>query len=466
MREWILTDICKMLGKLKSYAALHKIPILLVLGSMFCYTVFGYHLQREDFPKLLLLFAIVFILHFKLIQFEKWNFKFLLLAGVLFRLVFLLATPNLSQDFYRFVWDGELIIHGINPYLYTPNELIENPEFHLRNAIPLHSGMGELSAKHYSNYPPINQFLFALSSLLGMGSMLGSIVWMRILIIAADMGILYYGKKVLQNLNLSPHVAFWYFLNPLVIIELTGNLHFEGTMLFFFVWALYLISEKRIRWAAPVYAASIMVKLVPMLFLPLFLKYLGFKKSLVFYTLTGICCLAYILPFHTPELVDNYSQTIALWFSNFEFNASIYNLVKRIAISNFDAKPWELIKTYGTFVKITAVVLILLLTFLRKHKKLTAIFSSMLIVLTGYYLLSSTVHPWYLIFLLGLSLFTRYRFSILWTGFVILSYYAYSQPDFKENLWLLFVEYFFVIVYLGYEIMKNCNILARIRKKS
>ena len=399
-------------------------------------------------------------------QFEKWNFKFLLVAGILFRLTFLIAEPNLSQDFYRFIWDGELFNQGINPYLNSPNDLIENSKLQTPNSKALYNGMGTLHAKHFSNYPPINQFLFAISSLLGMGSILGSIIWMRIFIALADIGVLYFGRKLLQNLNLSPHVAFWYFLNPLVITELTGNLHFEGVMLFFFVWAMYLISSNRYLLASPIYAASIMVKLVPLLFLPLFIRYFGFKKSTAFYLLTVLSCLVYLIPFYEPQFIDNYSATIGLWFSNFEFNAGTYNLVKHIAVSNFDAKPWELIKSYGTFVKITAVALILLLAFLRKHKKLTSLFTSMVIVLTSYYLLSSTVHPWYLVFLLGLSLFTQYRFTILWTGLVILSYYAYSQHDFKENLWLLTIEYLLVFGYLSYEITKNHNILALIRKKS
>lgn len=455
---------------MSSYWNLHKIPILLVLGSILFYGVFAYDLQREDFPKLLALFVALFFFLIKLVQFEKWNFKFLLVAGVLFRLVFLISEPNLSQDFYRFIWDGELINQGINPYLYTPNELMESSNVmlsaveasHLEN---LHSGMGELSARHYSNYPPINQFIFAISTFLGFGSVLGSVIWMRLIIIAADIGIVYFGRKLLRHLNQSPHLIFWYFLNPLVIIELTGNLHFEGVMFFFFVWAMYLISQGKHLWAGPVYAASILLKLVPALFLPLLLPFLGFKKSVVFYALVGVSCIVFLLPFYSPTFIDNYSQTVGLWFSNFEFNAGVYNLVKTIAVGHYDEKPWEVVKDYGDLVPLFTLLLALLLMVFRTNKTMQSLFTSMLLLLTGYYFLSSTVHPWYIVFLLGLSLFTNYRFTILWSATVVLSYFAYSQPDFKESLWLLAIEYLLVFGYFGYEILKNHNILASIRKK-
>ena len=109
-----------------SYWKLHRIPILLALGSVLFYWVFAYNLVREDSIKLFSLFGALFFFYFKLIQFEKWNLRFMVVCGVIFRLVFLLAEPNLSQDFYRFIWDGELINNGINPYLHTPDELIQN----------------------------------------------------------------------------------------------------------------------------------------------------------------------------------------------------------------------------------------------------------------------------------------------------------------------------------------------------
>src|SRR5690606_13805065 len=172
----------------------------------------------------------------------------------------------------------------------------------------LHKGMGELSASHYSNYPPLNQLIFALAALLTGGSTLGSMMVMRIIIILADLGVFYFGRKLLSSLNKPPHLIFWYFLNPLVILELTGNLHFEGVMLSLFMGSLYLLFQKKWSLAAVVYALSISIKLVPLIFLPLFLKHFGLKKSMSFFGIIGVVCLLLTLPFYAPELIANYSR--------------------------------------------------------------------------------------------------------------------------------------------------------------
>jgi hypothetical protein len=438
---------------MQAYWRLHRYPILFAVACILFYWSFAYQLVRTDFVKLFMLFGALFYLTYKIIQFEKWNFKFLLIIGILFRLVFLMAEPNLSQDFYRFLWDGELIKNGINPYLYTPDQIMEQGHVTFANMKELREGMTDLNARHYSNYPPVNQVLFALASVLGGGSILGSTIAMRSIIILADLGALYFGRKLLQLLNKANNLAFWYFLNPLVIIELTGNLHFEGVMLFFFVWALYLISINKWLWATPVYAISIMVKLMPLLLLSIFIKYFGFKKSIAFYTLVLLGCTALLFPFYSSVFIDNYSETVGLWFSNFEFNASIYNVVKKIGVTYFEAKPWELIDAYGSFIQKVVVVIVLLLAFLRKNQKMESLITSMLFALACYYFLSTTVHPWYVVFLLGFSIFTDYRFPLLWSFAIILSYYTYSNPEYTENLGLLAIEYLLVIGFFIYEMI-------------
>lgn len=455
-----------MLSILKQY----KLPLLLVCGSILFYTVFAYDFDREDFIKLITLYAALFFLHLKLIQFQQWNFNFLFATGILFRLVFIVALPSLSQDFYRFIWDGELITQGINPYAYTPNQIvIESVHLGQNIAIPnqaeLYQGMGELSAKHYSNYPPINQLLFAMSTFLGFGSILGSVIWMRLFIIIADVGTVLIGRKLLKELEKKEYLIFFYFLNPLVILELTGNLHFEGIMFFLFITGFYLITKNKLLSAAPIYAASIFLKLVPLLFLPIFFKYLKFKKSILFYTMVVGCCALYLLPFINENLLDNYQKTIELWFSNFEFNASIYNLVKYVFVTFFEAKPWELIITYGSLVKVISVFIILSLAFIPKNNSPKQVLTSILIVLTAYYFLSATVHPWYIVFLVGLAVFSDFKYPIVWSAAVILSYFTYSQPNFEENLFLISLEYILVFGVLFFEVFKNHNIINSIRKK-
>src|SRR5690606_33200775 len=438
---------------MQSYWRLHKYPLLFALGSALFYISFGYDLQRTDFTKLLTLYAALFFLYFKIMQFEKWNFNFLLAVGIVFRLVFLFAEPNLSQDHFRFIWDGELIKNGLNPYAYSPDEIMGAGEVRLANMEVLHGGMSELNARNYSNYPPVNQLFFAISSFLGAGSIMGSLVTMRRMIILGALGVLHSGRKLLMNMSQDHHKAFWYFLNPLVIIELSGNLHFEGLMLFFFVWAFYLISKSQWAWAAPVSALSIMVKLVPLMLLPMLMKFLGAKKSLGFYFLVGLACLLLMLPLYSADFLAHYSKTLGLWFSNFEFNAGLYKLVKGLATTYFDARPWELIKTYGATLIKVMVVLCLLIALVRKNNSLPSVITSMVLTLATYYFLSSTVHPWYIVFLLGMAIFTEYRFPLVWSFTVILSYQAYSHPEIKENLWLAAIEYLIVFGFFIYELM-------------
>lgn len=446
-----------------TYWKLHKVPILLSVLCVVFYYTFAYHLERTDFTRLAVLYAALFFLCYKLIQFEKWNFKLLLGLGILFRLIFLMAIPNLSQDFYRFIWDGHLVIMGENPYLYLPKEILEKGELIIPQAQLLVEKMESLSASNYSNYPPFNQLLFGICVWLGGQKIVGGLIAMRLLLLGADVGIFYFGRKLLKHLNKSPYLIFWYFLNPLVIIELSGNLHFEGVMLFFLLWAIYLFTINKWMIAAIPVALSISIKLIPLMFLPLFFKTLGLKKGLVFNTLVIVGVLITLIPFYDPVFATHYMKTLSLWFSNFEFNASIYNVVKSLG-KQLDLKPWELIKTYGRIIPFIVIAWVGILTFFRRNQEPKVLLTSMLMILTVYLFLSSTIHPWYIVSLVLLCLFSEYRFPLVWSAVVILSYSAYANPEFKETMWLLIIEYLTVIGFLVYELFKRQGIKSLIPK--
>ncbi|CAM3267216.1 glycosyltransferase 87 family protein [Aequorivita lipolytica] len=454
-----------------NFIKLYKIPLLFAITSIAFYVSFAYNLERSDFVKLISLYTALFFTAYLFIEKLKLNFWLLAAFGIAFRFIFIAAVPNLSQDFYRFLWDGRLLLQGVSPYLFTPNfstepvlSGVEGLEVTVEQSQQLIDGMGGLNASHFSNYPPINQLFFAIATLFGGKSILGSVVVLRVLIIFADVGILYFGKKILEKLNLPIKNIFWYFLSPFIIIELTGNLHFEGVMLFFFVWALYLLFKGKWFWAAVLIGVSVSVKLIPLLFLPLFLKYfevenktpkvlkifrISVKRLLVFYFIIGTTVILTFLPFLSPEFIQNFSATTALWFQNFEFNASVYYVIRWIG---FQIVGWNLIETVGKILPFLVLLFVLGIAFFRKNKTPQQLVIAMLFVVSFYFLLSTTVHPWYIATPLLLSVFTKYKFPIIWSFMVMLSYSAYGKVGFDEKLWLVALEYFVVIGVAVWEI--------------
>jgi len=425
---------------------------------MLLYFLFAYFLERSDFLNLLLLYSGLFYAAWKIIQYTKFNFWIWAVIGITARVLFLPSIPNLSQDFYRFIWDGRLLISGINPYVFTPeqlaNGLLKTTELTsleaISNAKILIQGMGSLNASHYSNYPPINQLCFALAALFAKTSVLGSVIVLRIIIIGADLGILYFGKKLLERLNLPTKNIFWYFLNPFIIIELTGNLHFEGVMLFFVIWSLYLLDKKRWVLAAILLGVSVSVKLLPLLFLPLFYKYLapdglfkkGFWKMKKFYWVTLATIVFTFAPFASKTFISNFSATIGLWFQNFEFNASVYYIIRWIG---FQTVGWNIIATVGLILPMVVFICIVLLAVFRKYNTTQKLITGMLLAVSIYFLLATTVHPWYIATPLLLSVFTKYKFPLLWSFMICFSYAAYGANGFNENLSLVAIEYSVVI---------------------
>ncbi len=482
-----------------TFFKLNKIPLLLAAVSMVLYTTFAHHLVRTDYIKLITLYLALFGLFYKLMQVTKHNINFLTAIAFLCRAVFILAIPNLSQDFYRFIWDGRILLEGINPYLNTVESFISNGEYPVAQAQELYDGMGTLNGSHFTNYPPINQLCFVIAGVFAGKSILGSAIVLRLLIIAADFGTLFYGKKLLEKLNIPVYNIFWYILNPFIIIELTGNLHFEGVMIFFLIWSLYLLHIGKWQFAAIILAFSISVKLIPLLFLPLFFQFFikqkviannvkqstnkdeitsshtphnniknssnnpnkkwisvfaGIRRLVGFYAIVGITTLLLFAPFYSSEFIHNYSKTVALWFQNFEFNASIYYIAREIG---YLFRGWNEIAIIGKITPILVILVILIMTFFRKNKTTVELISVMLLALTFYYFTTTTVHPWYVATLLILSVFTKYKFPVVWSLVIIFSYLAYVNIDKankSENLWVIAIEYIIVYTVFFWEIFK------------
>ena len=437
--------------------------IILSSLSILIYFLMAHCLDRSNFTQLITQYFILFIPFLYFIKKEKNNVTFLVAIAIIFRLIFLTAIPNLSQDFYRFIWDGRMMLKGLNPYLHLPETFINQGYAPINQANELYSGMGALNGSHYTNYPPINQLNFFIAALFNNSSIIGSIIALRLQIILADIGIIYFGKKILEKLKLPVHNIFLYALNPFIIIELTGNLHFESVMLFFLVWSLYLILQKKWSLAALIFSLSVAVKLIPLLFLPLFYQWFakdekrkGILNFLYFGAIIiGINMLLF-LPFLSSDLLDKYLSSVGLWFQKFEFNASLYYIARALGTL---FRGYNEIAIIGKTTPVIVVIFLLIITLFRKNKSPQQLITALLLGISFYYFTTTTMHPWYLATLVILSVFTNYRFPIVWSVVIVLSYQAYANIPWKENLWLIALEYLVVYGFLLWEIIQ-------IKKKS
>ena len=433
--------------------------LICFLFSCVLYFFVAHFLERTAFSILVFCWGSLFTCFYFFIQKTKLSDKSLFSISIIFRLLFLLAIPNLSQDFYRFIWDGRMLFEGLNPYISLPENYITHGISPINQAETLYKGMGVLNGSHYTNYPPINQLCFLLAAMLANNSIIGAVIVMRILIILADVGIIIIGKKLLTKLNLPTKNIYLYALNPFVIIELTGNLHFEPVMLFFFIASMYFLYKERWIVAAILLALSVSVKLIPLFFLPLFFqwfikrnKQLNIYKLIAFYSIAIGVTLLLFIPFYTEELINNYSNSVGLWFRNFEFNASFYYIFREIG---YWFRGYNEIAIIGKILPIISVSILLVFTFLKDNTSIIKLFTSMLLSLSCYYFMSTTVHPWYLATPIIICVFTKYRFPIIWSLVIILSYEAYANTPWKENLLLVTVEYTIVFGFLIWESIKK-----------
>ncbi|MTI22258.1 DUF2029 domain-containing protein, partial [Fulvivirga sp. RKSG066] len=398
------------------------------------YIYIGYFIERYHSVSLISSYILLFFAYWWLLKRStSLSLPGLIFLGVAFRCLLLFGLPTLSDDIFRFVWDGRLIVEGINPFSQLPSEYIAANQ--LPGTLTKELFFQLNSPDYFTIYPPFAQFVFWLSATLSPDSVLGSAVIIRSLIILAEIGTIYFLVKLADYYKIKKRNILWYVLNPLVILELTGNLHFEAFMIFFLVASIYLLLTQRVVMASLLFAMAISAKLIPLIILPLFLKRLYRPTLIKFYGFTGMFTLLAFLPLVSQELIDGMTASLSLYFQKFEFNASIYYLVREVG---YYFQGYNIISTAGPYLASLTFLLVTAYSIMRKQDKLPL---AVIIVLGIYFLLATTVHPWYICTLLAFSVLTKYNVIVVWSLLIFLTYVGYSESGFKEVLWLTAIEY-------------------------
>lgn len=400
---------------------------------------------REAFYTLWAFYSIAFIAYIWLV----WKVPSIpLIHGLILafagRFVALWFEPLLSDDYYRFIWDGFILHQGINPVAYTPAELF--------NSFPGSESLSEvytqLNSRHYhSVYPPVSQLLFYISFAVNGWNIAGHVIFYKAVLLLADIVVIILLAGILKQLGKSVGLIMIYALNPLIIAEYAGNLHFDNIMLAGLLGAIYFIRRNTLV-SGVAMAFSISIKLVSMILMPFMPRDMYWKKLIhwsilsLLLTFTGFYFLFKTNP--------GWLESVALWFNSFEFNASFYYLAQWIyKILN----GYENIRVVGPVMAFVALLLLAGIWHVYLRKKHIHWSAAMVIVLMVYYFMSTTVHPWYIGPALALSVISGQFFPVVWTYLIFLSYSHYINGGFRENYWFIAAEYGLLFLWMIWEII-------------
>lgn len=421
--------------------------IFFLLFSFTGYFLIGHILERSHFWFELLAFALCFIAYFIFNLKFKESVMFLFFIGLFFRLIFIWGEPKLSDDYYRFIWDGKIMSVGESPYEKLPSAF--EPKNGLQQNMHNELLFRMNSPSYYSVYPPIQQLFFVPTGFTETIPM--ALLVLRLEILIGEILLFIFLIKSVQSQFISIASVSWIWLNPLWIIEVNGNLHFEGWLITFLAIGIYYLFKQK-YWLATVFMSlSAALKMIPIIVVPALKKWFGFNKAFVISLLAVIGFLVSMSWIFISNQQDHFFESIDLYYHKFEFNASFYFLLREIGFYFGDTHP--IVYAGYIFMPIFAFIYGLII-FKKDEKTPIHFFSSAAFILTSYYLVATTVHPWYILPILFFSVLANKTYGIVWSGLVFLSYSAYSH---NQILYygMISIEYLILFGFMYWEIKKS-----------
>ncbi|MBI1184126.1 DUF2029 domain-containing protein [bacterium] len=439
-----------------------------VLAHIFAFIMYviallgiGYIVPTSDTYSLIAIYLILFIPYWYWAGSKKLSKTQIIVIGLMLRLLLLFSTTRLSDDSYRYFWDGTLLAKGYNPYADKPNDTLQSHYFGSDSTQQLLSKLN--SQEYYTVYPPFSQVIFAVSAKLSGFNYPYFNVILRLIIILFELITCLVLFKILEILSLPHQQAIWYFLNPMVIIELTGNLHSEIYMIWAIALSLFLYHTQWYALSAVFLAFAVATKLYPILFVPFFMVSLPLKHKLWFgFAMTSTIAVLFLPFFYNNSYLYHVVDSLKLYYQNFEFNGGLYYFFRYIGFRISGYNQIALIGKILSFCTLSAFIILWLLRIKRPEK--WTIEQSIFFAMVIFYLLSHTVMPWYLSLAVFATAFVSYRMAIAWSALSLLSYSAFLHPAFHEDLFLVAVEYFLLALFSLYEFTKHYKTLRESNK--
>jgi hypothetical protein len=362
-----------------------------------------------------------------------WSPYVILAVALLLRLMFLFAPPQLSDDIYRYQWDGSNLLQGSNPYAEPPSKVAPPPALS-----GVHSRINH--PEYVTIYPPAAQMVFAAGAALKR-----DIPGIKGFLVLLDMALCALLILLLRRLELPVWLAVLYAWNPLPVLEIAGSGHVDGAGLTMLIgsFCLLAINRKNDSEDSPKYwpfllsgaliAGAGLVKLFPFVLTPVLFLLVpaGSRKYFVAGFLAALAAL--VLPF-LPHLI-NITGSLNTYARNWEFAGFAFNSLRGITGS-------------GTYARLILLCFFLLVYIAILHRLVKGIrhdespstrarraLQACYAVAMSFLLLTPTLQPWYALYLVVLLPFCPGPAGLV-LGWAVFLAYQVQIPYFILGRWI------------------------------
>lgn len=370
---------------------------------------------------------------------KRWNFVWIVAIGLVMRLMLLHCAPGRGSDSFRYMWDGALSAHGLNPYLYTPDDgkraLADAHADPQLKAIARAAGVHLDWINHpdvKSIYPPVAQAAFLIAHWMRPWS---GLTW-RIVLLMFDLATLGLLVLLLRRVHLPPTWLGIYWWNPLLISEFYCAGHLDVVVLPFVVGSLLLAIKQRPSLSMLILAGAVGAKFWPVVLLPLLLRPTLRQPRRLFIALVSFAIMtaALLLPMLLAGRsgiagIETYARA---WQSNdglFRLNVLFWQHALPII-----AQPAWAAQAVARWM--AAIILLASVLWLARKPLLDPLdlCESCLLAVAVLFLLSPTQFPWYYTWMVPL-LAVRPRWSLLAYTALLPLYYLYYMR-FSQGPWV------------------------------
>jgi alpha-1,6-mannosyltransferase len=324
--------------------------------------------------------------------------------ALLFRLMLVFSSVTLSSDLYRYIWDGRVQANGLNPYRYPPAAEELTP---LRD-MEIFPHINRPQAP--TIYPPGAQMFFALIYAVFPDSISG----MKTVMVLGDFATMLLIIRLLQKSGRDVNKVLVYAWSPLVIFELAGSGHVEALVLPFILLALLARMHGKSVLVGAALGIATLLKLYPLVLFPALYRRREPSFPLAFAT---TLFLGYL-----PYFAGAGSKVIGFLPTYFgppeDFNVGLrYFLTAILALCTSSPRLIAMLL-------LTAGLLVVALLVSREQD-----FSRRMYGMAAAYLLllPTSLHPWYLVWLVPFLCFYPAWGWFYLSGTLPLSYLKYVQ---------------------------------------